>query len=329
MNRARATAAALAFAALLSIASTAGAATRISPATRVVNVVNPPKAVSATTSNGLVPKPGFTPVKPPTITTLTPTSVNLSAYAMPTGDQGNEGSCEAWAVEYGLLGWYANKFGRGKPLYKPGARTPYGRDWFHPMMGFHNYGTVIEGKVKLSDPDKGQPYRWGAYLDDGFKEIQNFGAPPSTEYTARGTWDYFHPPSLAEYVSAARYKVKTGLMKVLFLDYEHPTTSDGLKAIKQQLMLGRPVVLAVGVGDDFMNNSSGLLVGSDDAAYEANHAILALGYDSGGLLLQNSWGTDWGKNGWVKITWSWALKGVFGAISLGTSADPFLMAKGS
>ena len=60
-----------------------------------------------------------------------------------------------------------------------------------------------------------------------------------------------------------------------------------------------------------------------------NHAILALGYDSEGLLLQNSWGTDWGNKGYGKVYWAWALKGVFGAIVLNTSADPFLKPKSS
>lgn len=33
------------------------------------------------------------------------------------------------------------------------------------------------------------------------------------------------------------------------------------------------------------------------------HAFLIVGYDEGGFWIQNSWGTDWGKNGFAKLTY--------------------------
>src|SRR5579862_4035729 len=65
---------------------------------------------------GLIP----TKPKPPSAHTLArlrsaslslPASVDLTAYAMPVGNQGGVGSCAAWASDYSALGYWENKQG--------------------------------------------------------------------------------------------------------------------------------------------------------------------------------------------------------------------------
>lgn len=41
--------------------------------------------------------------------------------------------------------------------------------------------------------------------------------------------------------------------------------------------------------------------------------MIALGYDSEGLLVENSWGTEWGNKGFGKLSWSVVAKDVIGA----------------
>src|SRR5690349_1091069 len=40
-----------------------------------------------------------------------PASVDLSQWAMPVGDQGQVGSCAAWATDYSAMGYWMNKQG--------------------------------------------------------------------------------------------------------------------------------------------------------------------------------------------------------------------------
>jgi hypothetical protein len=38
-----------------------------------------------------------------------PAAVDLSAFAPPVGDQGQVNSCVMWAIDYAMMGWYANR----------------------------------------------------------------------------------------------------------------------------------------------------------------------------------------------------------------------------
>ena len=40
---------------------------------------------------------------------------------------------------------------------------------------------------------------------------------------------------------------------------------------------------------------------------------MATGYDGGGLWIQNSWGTSWGRGGYGRLSWSVVNKDVYGA----------------
>ncbi len=44
-------------------------------------------------------------------------------------------------------------------------------------------------------------------------------------------------------------------------------------------------------------------------AYESLHAVVALGHNANGLVIQNSWGTDWGDNGYATLAWSFVNSG--------------------
>ena len=74
--------------------------------------------------------PNLSAPRPPAMTFIAgalPASVDLSQYNPPVGDQGQVGSCTAWASGYYLRGWYAKRDG----YYPTGGST--GRDGFEPM----------------------------------------------------------------------------------------------------------------------------------------------------------------------------------------------------
>jgi C1A family cysteine protease len=39
----------------------------------------------------------------------------------------------------------------------------------------------------------------------------------------------------------------------------------------------------------------------EDCGTKLNHAVLAVGYDEDSLIIKNSWGTDWGLDGFIRI----------------------------
>jgi len=52
---------------------------------------------------------------------------------------------------------------------------------------------------------------------------------------------------------------------------------------------------------------------SSGARNYGSHAVLAVGYDSRGLLVVNSWGTSWGNQGFAWLTPSFVQKYVYEA----------------
>lgn len=80
------------------------------------------------------------------------------------------------------------------------------------------------------------------------------------------------------------------------------TDSANVTAIKTALQDG-PVVGYMDVYDDFYSYSNGIYARTSGASYEGGHAILIVGYDDGDKcwICKNSWGNNWGENGYFKI----------------------------
>jgi hypothetical protein len=84
-----------------------------------------------------------------------------------------------------------------------------------------------------------------------------------------------------------------------------------VNAIANELAAGHPVAIAMNVRAGF-TNLRGTGVDTDTTSYVTGaHEILAVGYDSNGLLIQNSWGTNWGDHGFGRLSWSVVGKDVY------------------
>lgn len=256
---------------------------------------------------------------------------DLTKYAMPIGDQGSLGSCVAWTVDYGLLGWWASRKGILKSFVNRLTGKVESYDWLHPMFGFHRFGDLTGGK-KTDDPYKNEPLRSGSWVDVALADVEDYGAPPSTEYTGSlGTWDYFHEPSLIELAAAGRYRIREGSWQTVFSHTGSAAmTAAETLALKWQLLQGHPVALHIRVDGNFKGwgantgNATGVFNGPTTGLNKgANHAVLALGFDSKSLLIQNSWGSSWGEKGWIRVSWAWAKWGLKAGWAI-TNNSPFL-----
>jgi KDEL-tailed cysteine endopeptidase len=64
-----------------------------------------------------------------------------------------------------------------------------------------------------------------------------------------------------------------------------------------------PTTVAVQADEDFQFYSGGIL-DSQSCGTDLDHAVLAVGYcqvDGGYYIVKNSWGNDWGEQGFIRV----------------------------
>lgn len=61
-----------------------------------------------------------------------------------------------------------------------------------------------------------------------------------------------------------------------------------------------PVSVAVKVDNTFQSYRSGVI---DSKCHGfTNHAVIAVGYDADSFIIRNSWGSDWGEEGYIRMS---------------------------
>jgi hypothetical protein len=208
--------------------------------------------------------------------TAPPASFSLKSHAVPIGNQGDVGSCVAWAVDYGMLGWYANQAAMAGPPFQP----------------MYVYSQINVGRAQNHD--------WGSYPLDAFSVLQSQGSDTQAHYS-HDNFDWQDLPNQSEIDNAAQYKIAG--YHTLFSGANQP---GNVNAIKTTIAASHPVAIEIPVryGFDHMGSSAT----SVDTDYTSDtirgyHEILAIGYDAVGLVIQNSWGTGWGAAGFGKLSW--------------------------
>ena len=206
-----------------------------------------------------------------------PASVDLTQWAMPVGDQGQVGSCVTWAINYSMMGWYANHAG-------------------HSFVGAPMY---VYSQIHATDEEGGG----GSYPSDAFNVAASQGVDTQSDYT-QGNYDYTDLPTNAERANAANYK--TGSYHYLYNVYGPGVSADD--AIRGAIAAGHPVALMLPVYAqwDALNSSDWTLDANDidGTGYRGLHEVTILGYDAQGVRIENQWGTYWGQNGWANLDWN-------------------------
>ncbi len=217
-----------------------------------------------------------------------PAAVDLTAYAAPVGNQGRLGSCVAWAIDYAMLGWYANK--------QDHAGAPYA-----PMYAY----SQMQAKYGWHDQ--------GGYPSDAYAIAADQGIDTQADYP-QGTADWQTLPTAAQHAKAAAHK--TAGAAFLYQSYSSPPGAGARTAISTAVAANHPVALSIPVyGAFFGLNATSHTMGLSQVtgASYGGHEVLVLGYDATGVRIQNSWGTGWGERGFANLTWDFVQRYTFDA----------------
>lgn len=202
-----------------------------------------------------------------------PSMIDLRAGCPPTYDQGQLGSCTSHAVAAAL------QFDEMKQK----EVTP-----FEPSRLFIYYNErVIEDTVSSDS---------GASLRDGIKSVASTGYCPETEWPYDITKFADKPPT-ACYQDAKKYKA---------ISYQR--VLQNLEQMKGCLAAGTPFVAGISVYESFEQAEDGNIPMPDmDESLLGGHAILIVGYDDdwGTFQFRNSWGSNWGLNGYGTLPYAY------------------------
>ncbi len=214
-----------------------------------------------------------------------PEKVSLQEFAPQRRDQGQQGSCVAWASAYAartIVQSAATKQAPDATAFSP---------------------SFMYNQIKIDNSDC-----QGTYIQRAMEQMERGGALPFSQfaYTDRNCGKQ---PNGAEMQQAQQFRIK-GYQRLT--KGGSPDAPTDMLAMKQQLAQGSPVVIGMMVGGSFMQDMAGKELWYPDQNDYAmrgfgGHAVCVIGYDDfkfgkkGGFQIMNSWGPEWGKNGiaWV------------------------------
>lgn len=198
----------------------------------------------------------------------TPASYSLQQYAETPGDQGQVGSCVAWATVHSAYGLLMNEQGISG----------------EPMAPMYIYSQIAQGNDQGTTASVALP----------MEEQQ--GTDTAADYY-QGDFDYTTQPTDAERANAANYKLS---------GFQDLTSGDVQANVENAISSGLPVVIGMQVRSSFedLNSSNYNYDPSPSEGVLGGHEITIVGYDSNGVTVENSWGTSWGNNGYFTMPWS-------------------------
>ncbi len=227
-----------------------------------------------------------------------PSSIDLTSKFPPVKNQGQYGTCVAWAAGY----YYRTfLFGQDNNLSNSALSQP--QNQFSPK---HLY-------LSIPADDRGTNCN-GSAFDPAFETMQKNGVATLDQvpYTNLGTCSQG-----TSSFNAANFKLKS---------YREITKD--LKTFKTYLAQNRPIVIGAKLGENFMSWSSNSVITDDTEEYQgqhAYHAITVVGYDDnkggGAFKIINSWGEDWGSEGFIWVGYDYFFRKFCFAGYVASSSD--------
>jgi C1A family cysteine protease len=225
-------------------------------------------------------------------------SKDLRSEFPPVFDQGQLGSCTANAAA-GLIDYFERKANG---------------DYVDPSRLFI---------YKVTRDLDGSTGDTGAYLRTTMKALKLFGVPPEEVWEYDSAAPGFNKlfdlePTAFCYAYGRNYAA----VEPFRLDpIGSITPTQVLEQIKVALSNGFPSVFGFNVYPEFENHwdhTGDILYPALNSQSSGGHAIVAVGYDDahavggkpGALIVRNSWGADWGLNGYAYMSYDYVTQGL-------------------
>ena len=216
---------------------------------------------------------------PAPVRSTLPTRTDLRPQCPPVYDQGPIGSCTGNAVAAAI------EFDRKKQSLP---------DFVSSRLFIYYNERVIEHTTQSDS---------GAQIRDGIKTIATQGA--CNEGNSNNEWPYLtnlvtERPRPACYDAALKYRA-----------VEYQRIVRDLAQMKSCLASGYPFVFGFTVYQSFEDeevaHTGHAPMPTPQEAVVGGHAVLAVGYDdaNGTFLVRNSWGTDWGMEGYFTLPYDY------------------------
>ncbi|HEU4608439.1 MAG TPA: C1 family peptidase [Chitinophagaceae bacterium] len=210
-----------------------------------------------------------------------PEAASLQKWAPDPGNQGQQGSCVAWSSAYAAR----------SILEAARTGTNANQLRFSPSFLYNQIG--LDGCQ-------------GSYIERAMEFMTKQGAVPYDAFPYDDK-DCSRQPDMGLIREAEQYRMR-GFTRLTVGDRNDQLD---MRAIRENLSQGAPVVIGMMVGPSFMQPMMGKDVWEPEAGDEqmqgfGGHAMCVVGYDDskygGAFLLMNSWGPEWGHNGfaWVQ-----------------------------
>ncbi len=202
-----------------------------------------------------------------------PEHVDLSGRFPAAGHQGRQSSCVGWAVGYAARSYYSSEAGGGRYLTADQIPSPaYIYDSIREPGYSCDRGTKISDALEL--------LREGSLAHSQYRYDEDLCRRPGTDAVARAT----------------RFRIA---------DWQVVDT-DRLDQVKAELANGHPVVIGMRPNRDFhrLRGERIWRAGFPDED-DGHHAVTVVGYSETGqyFTVMNSWGTDWGRRGFGRISY--------------------------
>lgn len=210
-----------------------------------------------------------------------PEAASLQRFAPQVGDQGHQGSCVAWSSAYA-----ARTIEEAVSTGKDPNNARFSPSFLFSQIGLDNCD--------------------GSYIERAMEFMTQSGSVPYDEFPYDER-DCSRQPDVNLLQEARQYRMR-GFNRLTRGDRNDVID---LRAIKENISQGAPVVIGMEVGSSYMQPMLGQDVWNPTAEDRSKigfggHAQCVVGYDDkkygGAFLLMNSWGPQWGNNGfaWVR-----------------------------